>query len=314
MNGTQTAIGLRRGRLRRIQRRLTNDWQLYLLVLPALVYVFLFHYMPMYGVQIAFKDYSTRMGIWASPWAGLKHFERFLTYPNCWKIIRNTLSITLYSLATFPLPILVALLFNELDNQRFKRTVQMLTYAPYFLSSVAVVGLVNLFFQRETGLVNILAVNLGLSDHNYLADPTWFRTLYVGSGVWQGAGWGTIIYMAALSSVDGEVVEAAIVDGANRMQKILYIHIPTILPTIVILLIMNTGSLLSVGYEKVLLMQNSLNMEVSDVISTYVYRLGIRNAQFSYTTAIGLANSLVNALILVIVNFVAGRLGETSLW
>lgn len=294
---------------------LKQFWPFYIMLLPALVDTILFRYWPMYGVQIAFRDFSIRRGFFGSEWMGLEHFIRFVTSNNFVPLLRNTFLLALYSLFWgFPIPIVLALMMNEVGNAAFKRTVQMLTYAPYFLSSVAVVGLVNLFFQRETGLVNILAVNLGLSDHNYLADPTWFRTLYVGSGVWQGAGWGTIIYMAALSSVDGEVVEAAIVDGANRMQKILYIHIPTILPTIVILLIMNTGSLLSVGYEKVLLMQNSLNMEVSDVISTYVYRLGIRNAQFSYTTAIGLANSLVNALILVIVNFVAGRLGETSLW
>ena len=204
MNGTQTAIGLRRGRLRRIQRRLTNDWQLYLLVLPALVYVFLFHYMPMYGVQIAFKDYSTRMGIWASPWAGLKHFERFLTYPNCWKIIRNTLSITLYSLATFPLPILVALLFNELDNQRFKRTVQMVSYAPHFVSTVVVCSIVTLFLDRSNGIINHLIVALGGERNDWLSVSSMFSDIYVWSGVWQNTGWSTIIYLAALSGVSPE--------------------------------------------------------------------------------------------------------------
>ena len=290
-------------------------WPFYVMILPALIDVILFRYFPMYGVQIAFRDFRIRKGIWGSDWVGLKHFVHFATSSGFWPLVRNTFLLAFYSLLWgFPIPILLSLMLNELRGRTFKRTVQMLTYAPYFLSSVAVVGLVNLFFQRETGLVNVLAVRLGGADHNYIADPMWFRTLYVGSGIWQSAGWGTIIYMAALSSVDGEMVEAAVIDGANRFQKIWYIDLPSILPTIIILLIMNTGSLLSVGFEKIFLMQNKLNMDVADVISTYTYRVGIHDGQFSYTTAIGLANSAVNALILVIVNFAAGRMGETSLW
>ncbi len=290
-------------------------WPFYVMVLPALIDVILFRYLPMYGVQIAFRDFRIRKGIWGSDWVGLKHFVHFATSSSFWPLVRNTFLLAFYSLLWgFPIPIILSLMMNELRGRTFKRTVQMLTYAPYFLSSVAVVGLINLFFQRETGLVNVLAVRLGGVDHNYIADPTWFRTLYIGSGIWQSAGWGTIIYMAALSSVDGEMVEAAVIDGANRFQKIWYIDLPSILPTIIILLIMNTGSLLSVGFEKIFLMQNKLNMDVADVISTYTYRVGIHDGQFSYTTAIGLANSAVNALILVIVNFAAGRMGETSLW
>ena len=290
-------------------------WPFYVMILPALLDTLIFRYWPMYGVQIAFRDYRVRKGIWGSEWVGMEHMMRFLNSSNFWPLMRNTFLLAFYSLLWgFPIPIILALMMNELTGKGFKRTVQMLTYAPYFLSSVAIVGLINLFFQRETGLVNVLAMKLGFPDHNYLSDPSWFRTLYIGSGVWQGAGWGTIIYMAALSGVESEVLEAAVIDGANRMQKILYINLPTILPTIVILLIMNTGSLLSVGFEKVFLMQNKLNMDVSDVISTYTYRLGILDGQFSYTTAIGLANSVVNAVILVAVNFIAGRVGETSLW
>ena len=314
MNGTQTAIGLRRGRLRRIQRRLTNDWQLYLLVLPALVYVFLFHYMPMYGVQIAFKDYSTRMGIWASPWAGLKHFERFLTYPNCWKIIRNTLSITLYSLATFPLPILVALLFNELDNQRFKRTVQMVSYAPHFVSTVVVCSIVTLFLDRSNGIINHLIVALGGERNDWLSVPSMFSDIYVWSGVWQNTGWSTIIYLAALSGVSPELHEAARIGGASRLQIVLHINLPAIAPTVITMLILRFGQVMDLGFEKIYLLQNSLNLDASQVIATYVYELGVRSGQFSYSSAIGLFNTVINVILLLIVNQVSRKVADISLW
>ena len=310
---------LRRGQSRvsrgRFLRYMKQYWPFYLMILPALLDTVVFRYFPMYGVQIAFRDYRVRRGIWGSEWVGLKHFVNFATSSSFWLLIRNTFLLALYSLLWgFPIPIILSLMINEVRSKPFKRSVQMLTYAPHFLSSVAVVGLVNLFFQREIGLVNVLLMNMGGIDHNYIADPAWFRTLYIGSGIWQNMGWGTIIYMAALSSVDSEIIEAAVIDGANRFQKIWYVDIPSILPTVIILLIMNTGSLLSVGFEKVFLMQNKLNMDVSDVISTYTYRVGIHDGQFSYTTAIGIANSVVNALVLVLVNFVAKHVGETSLW
>jgi len=290
-------------------------YQIYLLMIPAIVFIAIFCYYPMYGAQIAFRDYKFKMGIWGSEWVGLKHFIRFVTGANFWQLFRNTLLISLYSLvAGFPVPILLAFLLNEMKNPTFKRTVQMLTYIPHFMSTVAVCGLILLFLKRDTGIFNQIAVMLGGEAKDFISDPKLFRTIYVFSGVWQGAGWGSIIYLAALSGVDSQIIEAARIDGANRIQKIWYIDLPCILPTIVILLILNCGSLLSVGYEKILLLQNELNMDTSDVISTYVYRLGILDAQYSFTTAIGLFNSVVNIIVLAVVNTAAKKLGDTSLW
>jgi len=290
-------------------------YQIYLLMIPAIVFIAIFCYYPMYGAQIAFRDYKFKMGIWGSEWVGLKHFIRFVTGANFWQLFRNTLLISLYSLvAGFPVPILLAFLLNEMKNPTFKRTVQMLTYIPHFMSTVAVCGLILLFLKRDTGIFNQIAVMLGGEAKDFISDPKLFRTIYVFSGVWQGAGWGSIIYLAALSGVDSQIIEAARIDGANRIQKIWYIDLPCILPTIVILLILICGSLLSVGYEKILLLQNELNMDTSDVISTYVYRLGILDAQYSFTTAIGLFNSVVNIIVLAVVNTAAKKLGDTSLW
>lgn len=290
-------------------------WPYYLFLLPAVLDVLVFHYFPLYGVQIAFKNYKVRAGIWGSEWVGLTHFAKFIESPMFFPLLRNTLLISVQSLIVgFPIPIILALLLNEMRNERVKRVVQTITYAPHFLSTVAVVGLLNLLLARDTGILNLLRDALGMGKLNFLTTPEYFRSIYVLSGVWQNTGWDSIIYLAALAAVDVEIVEAAKIDGTNRLQTIRYIYIPTILPTIVILLIMRSGSLLSVGYEKILLMQNDLIKDVSEVISTYTYRMGIVNAQYSYTTAIGLFNSVVNAVILVTVNFIAGKVNETSLW
>lgn len=290
-------------------------WPYYLFLLPAVLDVLVFHYFPLYGVQIAFKNYKVRAGIWGSEWVGLTHFAKFIESPMFFPLLRNTLLISVQSLIVgFPIPIILALLLNEMRNERVKRVVQTITYAPHFLSTVAVVGLLNLLLARDTGILNLLRDALGMGKLNFLTTPEYFRPIYVLSGVWQNTGWDSIIYLAALAAVDVEIVEAAKIDGTNRLQTIRYIYIPTILPTIVILLIMRSGSLLSVGYEKILLMQNDLIKDVSEVISTYTYRMGIVNAQYSYTTAIGLFNSVVNAVILVTVNFIAGKVNETSLW
>jgi len=292
-----------------------RNYQLYLLLLPSIVFIFIFAYTPMYGAQIAFRDFSIRKGFWASDWVGLKHFIRFVSGSNFWPLLRNTLGISLYSLAAgFPIPIILAFMFNELRSQKFKKTAQMLTYAPHFISVVAIGGLIVLFLQRESGLINLIRMALGAEGKDFLSDPKWFKTIYVVSGIWQGMGWGTIIYLAALSGVDPQIVEAARIDGANRLQKIRYVDFPCILPTIIILLVLNAGSLLSVGFEKILLLQNAMNMESSDVISTYVYRLGIQDAQYSFTTAIGLFNSFINVIILISVNKIAAKLTSTSLW
>lgn len=302
-------------KLRRMIAYWRRYWPYYLFLLPAVLDVLVFHYFPLYGVQIAFKNYKVRAGIWGSEWVGLTHFAKFIESPMFVPLLRNTLLISVQSLIVgFPIPIILALLLNEMRNERVKRIVQTITYAPHFLSTVAVVGLLNLLLARDTGILNLLREALGMGKLNFLTTPEYFRPIYVLSGVWQNTGWDSIIYLAALSAVDVEIVEAAKIDGTNRLQTIRYIYIPTILPTIVILLIMRSGSLLSVGYEKILLMQNDLIRDVSEVISTYTYRLGIINGQYSYTTAIGLFNSVVNAVILVTVNFIAGKVNETSLW
>ena len=297
------------------KKYLRDYWQLYVLVLPAVVFIAIFCYQPMYGAQIAFRNYNARAGIWGSEWVGLEHFKRFLTSSNFWPLLRNTLAISIYSLvAGFPDPIIFAFLLNELRSNKLRKTIQMISYAPYFISSVAVCGLIILFLQRESGLFNVIRMAFGAEGVDFLSKPEYFRTIYVVSGIWQGLGWGTIIYLAALSGVDPQIVEASIIDGASRLQKIWYIDLPSILPTIIILLILNCGSILSVGGDKILLLQNALNMETSDVIATYVYRLGIQNAQFSYTTAIGLFNSVVNFVMLSIVNYVAKKSTGSSLW
>ena len=294
---------------------LRDYWQLYVLVLPAVIFIAIFAYEPMYGAQIAFRDYNVRNGIWGSTWVGLTHFKRFLTSNNFWPLLRNTLSISLYSLvAGFPAPIILAFMLNELRSNKLRKVIQMISYAPYFISTVAVCGLILLFLQREHGLINVVRIAFGAEGVDFISKPEYFQTIYVLSGIWQGLGWGTIIYLAALSGVDPQIVEASIIDGASRMQKIWYIDLPSILPTVIILLILDCGSILNVGGDKILLLQNALNMGTSDVISTFVYRLGIQNAQFSYTTAIGLFNSVVNFIMLTVVNSIAKKLTDTSLW
>ena len=269
--------------------------------------------MPIYGVQIAFRDFRGSRGIWGSQWVGLKHFIRFINYPNFWPILRNTLVISLYSLATFPCSVILALLFNEIDNRFFKRTVQMVAYAPHFISTVVVCSMLTLFLNRN-GLINNLLAAVGVPRTDYLTYPEYFASIYVWSGVWQSVGFGTVIYMSALSSVPGELIEAARIDGATRMRIVWHINIPTILPTIVTMLILRCGSILGVGFEKVFLLQNSLNLDASQVISTYVYDLGIQRAQYSYSSAIGLLNTVVNVILLMIVNKISRKVTQVGLW
>jgi putative aldouronate transport system permease protein len=294
---------------------LAKNRDLYLLIFPVVVYFVVFHYIPMYGVQIAFKDFIVTKGITGSPWVGFAHFERFFNSYYFWRLIKNTLGLGLYELLVgFPIPILLALMLNEVKNKFFKRFVQTVTYAPHFLSTVVLVGMLFIFLSPRTGLVNRLIELFGGEPIAFMVSPEWFKTLYVFSGVWQQMGWSSIIYFAALSAIDPQLHEAATVDGAGRLRRIWHINLPCIMPTIVILLILNTGSILSIGFEKVYLMQNAMNMESSDVISTYVYRSGILGAQYSFSAAVGLFNSVVNAIMLVVVNYMARRVGETSLW
>ena len=309
------SVSARGSKKRAFAAHMKRCWIYYLFVLPAVLDCLVFKYVPMYGLQIAFKNYRVKLGIWGSEWVGFDHIMRFLSSPAFPQLMRNTLLISLYSLVFgFPIPILVALMMNELHNQKYKRFVQTATYAPHFISTVALVGLLNLLLARDTGIVNQVRALMGYEKLSYMSMSGAYRIIYVASGIWQEMGWGSIIYLAALSWVDVEILDAAKIDGVTRLQKIWYLDIPTILPTVVTLLIMKSGTLLSVGYEKVLLMQNDLIKDVSEVISTYNYRMGILGGQYSYTTAIGLFNSVINGTILLAVNAISRRVNETSLW
>ncbi len=299
----------------RFVRSLKKHWQYYVLLLPALAYFIIFCYGPMYGAQIAFRNFNARDGITGSPWVGMAHFLRFFRSPNFTKLLGNTLTISLYSLiAGFPFPIILALSLNELKNQKFKKFAQTVTYAPYFISVVVMCGMLISFMSPSTGIINKAITALGFEAVPFLTKAEMFPSIYVWSGIWQGTGWGSVIYFAALSGVDPQLLEAATLDGATRWQKIWYINLPTLMPTIVIMLIMNCGNLLSVGYEKTYLLQNSLNLATSEVISTYVYKVGLVSAQYSYSTAIGLFNSAVNMLMLILVNTFSRKVSENSLW
>lgn len=296
-------------------KSLKNNWELYLFILPALLYVLFYCYYPMYGVQIAFKNYRVSEGITGGEWVGFAHFEKFLANPVSWELIRNTLSISLLSLAIgFPAPILFALIVNELKGKRFKRAVQTVSYAPHFISTVVLVSMLTAFLDPSTGIVNKLLGAAGLGPFPFMSNSNWFAGVYVISDVWQHMGWNAVIYLAALAGIDYELHEAAMMDGASRLQRIWHINLPGILPTIAILLILQTGNLMSVGFEKVFLMQNPLNLETSEIISTFVYKMGLQYRQYSYSTAIGLFNSVVNLILLVTVNCCAKKASGHGLW
>ena len=297
-----------------LRKNILKCWQLYLLLMPAFLAVFIFHYIPIYGAQIAFKDYRTSLGIGGSEWVGFKHFIRFLTFPDFWKIMKNTVVLSLYSYLTFPLSIILALSMDEIKNVKFKKVVQMITYAPHFVSTVIVVSMIKLFFARGTGFINALIEMLGGERIAFLEKTSYFPSLYVWSGVWTELGWGTIVYMAALAGVSDELIEAAKIDGAGRLRVIWNIKIPCILPTVITMLILRTGSLVSVGFEKIYAMQNSFNLDVSRVLSTYVYELGIQNAQFSYSSAINLFNNMINLVLVLTVNWISKKVSETGLF
>lgn len=303
------------GRL--IRDELTKRWQLYLLLLLPISFLVVFNYVPMYGAQISFRNYTAKDGILGSAWVGVKHFVKFFTSPQFWRLIRNTFVLSTYGLlAGFPIPVMLALALNNVDNEHYRKTVQMVTYAPHFISTVVLVGMMSQLFSYNYGLINKVIDTLGGSRKLFLTEPQYFRHLYVWSGVWQGMGYNSIIYISALSSIDPSLYEAAKVDGASRMQRILHIEIPGILPTIITLLILNTGRLLSVGHEKVLLMQCTQNYETSDILSIYIYRMTFKGSlpDYSYTTAIGLFNSVINFMLITLVNAISKRVTETSLW
>ena len=299
----------------RAKKSFIRDYQLILLCVPALIFIFIFNYGPMYGLQIAFKDYSARKGIIGSPWCGWKHFHRFFTSPNFAQILWNTIRISIYSLiAGFPFPILLALMVNQLKNMKFKKTVQMVLYAPHFISVVVLCGMLYVFLSPSTGIVNTLIEMMGGEKIFFLAEASLFDDIFVWSDIWQNSGWDMIIYLAALSAIPLEQYEAAKIDGANKFQIIRKIEIPSITPTIVILFIMRVGKLMNLGFQKAFLLQNPLNAETSEIIATYVYKIGLLDAQFSYSTAIGLFNTVVNVILVLSVNAICKRLNETSLW
>lgn len=293
---------------------LWHDWDLYLMILPALVLFAVFQYIPMYGATIAFKNYNLVAGVFGSDWVGFKHFLNFFNDPYFFRIIRNTLVINVYELIfAFPAPIILALILNEVRSKFFKRFTQSISYLPHFISTVITVGIL-MKLAATDGVINNLLAFLGLPGQNFFGDSSWFRTLYVGSGIWQGIGWGSIIYLAALTGIPLDRYEAAMIDGANRFQQMWYITLPGIMPTIMILFILGIGQMLNVGFEKVYLMQNPAIYETADVISTYVYRRGIQGLDYSYATAIGLFNAAIAFILLISANNISRRLGQNSLW
>lgn len=294
--------------------KVLRHWQLYLLVLLPMAAVIIFHYIPLYGVQIAFRDYSAKKGFFGSKWVGIKHFKRFFNYPKFWQIMWNTLKINLINLITFPLPILLAIMFNDLKNGWFKKTTQMLTYAPHFVSTVVLCSMVILFLNRETGVINVVIRLLGGEADDWMAKPEWFAPIYVLSGLWQNLGWDTVIYLAALASLPLELIDACKVDGANRLQVVRNIYIPHLMPTVVTLFLLHMGSMFGTSFEKVFLLQNPLNLGVSTTLNTYVYEVGILGSQFSYSTAVGLYSSVISIIIVVIFNAISRKVNETSLW
>ncbi|MFF0380301.1 ABC transporter permease [Actinoplanes missouriensis] len=300
------SLAPRRSRWGQAQRSWRQHWQLYLLVSVPLAYFVIFKYVPMTFNVIAFKDYSPVLGAWDSPWVGLRNFEQLFNNPVFGTLVTNTLILAFYLLlASFPVPILLALALNEVRNGWFRRTVQMVTYAPYFISTVVVVSITILLLSPRIGLVG---------DVDILGDPDYFRHVYVWTDVWQTAGYSAVIYLAALSGIDPALHEAAKIDGASRLQRIRNVDLPGIMPTAVIMLILGVGNMMAIGFEKAYLLQNNLNLAQSEIIPTYVYKTGLINADFSMATAVGLFNSVVNLVLLLTVNFVAKRITGNGLW
>ncbi|MNQ79333.1 putative multiple-sugar transport system permease YteP [compost metagenome] len=297
-------------RKQHMKRMLRNRW-LYLMLLPGILYFLIFKYVPMYGVLIAFKNYQPFLGFWDSEWVGMKHLNRFFGDPLFWRLLKNTFILAIYNIVFFfPLPIIIALMLNELRVELFKRTIQTVVYIPHFMSWVVIVSIVYLFFTTEGGLVNEGIKSLGGEKINFLLSADWFRTFITAEVIWKETGWGTIIFLAALSGVDPQQYEAARIDGANRMQQMVHVTLPAIRSTIVILLILRLGHFLDTGFEQIWLMLNAMNREVGEVFDTYVYSTGISEGQYSYSTAVGLFKSIVGLVLVAASNFIAKRMGE----
>ena len=292
-----------------------GHYDLYLLLLPAVLYTAVFLYIPMYGVLMAFQDYSPVKGIIGSNFVGLKHFKKFFSTYMAKQIISNTVILSGYSLlASFPFPVILALMLNYCVNRRFGKIVQTVTYMPYFISVMVLVGMMNIFFSTNYGVVNTVLQALGIEPFSFMSSEKSFRHMYVWSGIWQGMGYSSVIYFAALSGIDPTLYEAAELDGASKLQRIRYIDLPSIMPTVIIMLIMSAGNLMSIGFEKAYLMQNDRNSGVSEIIATYVYKVGLIDARYSFSAAINLFNSAINFVILIVINKISRKLSDTSLW
>lgn len=293
----------------------SSNWQFWLIIALPCIYALIFAYVPMGGILMAFEDYSPRRGFLGSDWVGLKHFTRFLTSTSSVQVIKNTLILGAYNLiVSFPIPVILAVCINEIQAKFFKKTVQMVTYAPYFISIVVLCGMLFTMTDLRTGIFNILLGKIGIDPINFTGSPETFRHLYVWSGVWQTAGYSAIIYIAALAGVSPELKEAAVMDGASRIQRILHVDIPCIMPTLVIMLIMSCGNIINIGFDKVFLLQNPMNASVSEVISTFVYKVGITQADYGFSTAAGLFQSVVSFVLLVSVNQISKKVTDNSLW
>lgn len=295
-------------------KKIFSNYQLYLFLLPALIYFIVFHYLPMYGILIAFKDFVATKGIMGSPWVGFKHFERFFDSFQFWTLIKNTLGLSVVQLIVgFPLPIFLALMLNQIRSEKYKRFVQTVVYAPHFISVVVLAGMIFVFFSNN-GLINNIILLFGGDPISFMAKPEWFKPLYIASGVWQETGWAAIIYLAALAGVSPELHEAAVMDGANKWQRIFHVDIPAIMPTAVILLILSVGGIMNIGFEKAYLLQTPMNQPSAEIIPTYVYKMGLQQAQYSFAAAVGLFNAVINLILLISVNKFSKKLSGTGLW
>lgn len=318
INAEQVRLNFKKSPVKNKLKILSSDLKrnrlIYLMLIPVLAYIIIFRYVPMYGVQIAFKNFVFTKGIWGSNWVGLSNFKDFFDSIYCWRVIRNTILINLFSLIfAFPVPIILALFLNEVKCIAFKRTVQTITYMPYFVSLVVTIGIIYDFFSNN-GIVNNIFSYAGIEPVQFLQNPNWFRPLYIGSGIWQEAGWSSILYLAALTGIDPALYEASDLDGANRWKQTLHVTLPGIMPIIVIMLILRIGSMMNVGVEKIILMSNPLTLEASEVISTYVYKRGIQEMSYSFSAAVGLINSTINLILLASSNWVSSKLSENKLW
>ena len=298
-----------------LKEDIKRRWRLYLMLLLPLAYIIVFCYVPMGGIAIAFKDYSFKKGIMGSDWVGMKYFVQFFENPDLIRLLKNTLILSFYQLlVSFPAPIILALALNMIGGKRFKKFMQSLTYAPYFISTVVMVGIILQCLHLNIGIVNNMMETVNIDRVDFMGKASYFRHIFVWSGVWQTTGYSAIIYIAALGNTDQSLVEASLIDGANRLQRIRNIELPALKPIITIQLILAVGSIMGIGFEKVFLMQNSLNLPISEIISTYVYKRGLRDMQYSFATAVGLFNSVVNFILLFAANKISKKFGDTSLW